>query len=95
MATTIRRNQYAYVDSRGEGHLPIDDEAHVRSALARFNQTAFESETAKAGARRKIFAAAKRHGIEVSKEDNVARPVRSLRAASTKAGPRGGRKRPS
>jgi hypothetical protein len=29
----------------------------------------------------------------VDKDDNVRKPTRSLRAASTKAGPRGGRKR--
>ena len=49
---------------------------------------------AKEGARRKIVAAAKRHGIEVSEDSNVASPSKSLRAASTRRGPRGGRKKP-
>ena len=40
---TLRESQFAYVDSRGEGHLPIPDESHVRNAIARFNQTEFES----------------------------------------------------
>jgi hypothetical protein len=88
----LRDSQFAYVDSDGEGHLPINDESHVRNAMARFNQTEFESKSAKEGARRKIVAAARKHGIEVDEDSQVAKPVRSLRAASTKKGPRGGRK---
>ena len=34
---------FAYVDSKGHRRLPINDESHVRNALARFNQTRFES----------------------------------------------------
>ena len=67
----IDKRQFAYVDKSGEGHLPIHDEAHVRNAIARFNQTEFESETAKQAARKKILAAAKRHGIEVAEDDNI------------------------
>lgn len=89
----LRSNQFAYVDSTGGEHLPIHDEAHVRNAIARFNQTEFESAAAKERARRKILAAAKRFDIEVSEDSNVARAVRGLRAASTKRGPRGGRKK--
>ena len=33
---------FAYVDSRGERRLPVHDKAHVRNALARFNQVVFE-----------------------------------------------------
>lgn len=75
----LRSNQFAYVDSEGGEHLPINDEEHVRNAMARFNQTSFESTTAKERARKKIVAAARRHGIEVSPDDNVARPARSTR----------------
>lgn len=75
----LRRNQFAYVDSEGGEHLPINDESHIRNAMARFNQTDFESATAKEKARRKIVAAAKRHGIEVSEDANVARPARPRR----------------
>jgi hypothetical protein len=89
----LRSSQFAYVDSDGGEHLPINDESHVRNALARFNQTEFESKTAKDRARRKILSAAKKYGIEVDKDSNVGRPTRSLRAASTKRGPRGGRKK--
>ena len=88
----LRDSQFAYIDRDGEEHLPINDASHVRNAMARFNQTEFQSKTAKEGARRKILSAAKRYGIEVDKDDNISKPTQSLRAASTKAGPRGGRK---
>jgi hypothetical protein len=90
----LRKSQFAYVDSKGEGHLPIPDESHVRNAMARFNQTEFESTAAKERARKKILAAAKKHGIEVDAGDNISKPARSTRAASTKRGPRGGKKKP-
>ena len=83
---------FAYVDARGEGHLPLNDESHVRNAMARWNQTEFSSASTKETARRKIMAAARKHGIEVSREDKIARPTTSLRAAATRRGPRGGRK---
>lgn len=72
----LRKNQFAYVDSDGGEHLPINDESHVRNAIARFNQTEFQSKTAKEEARKKILAAAERHGIEVDDDSNVAHPVR-------------------
>ncbi len=89
----LRSTQFAYVDKEGGEHLPINDESHVRNAIARFNQTEFESQAAKERARKKIVAAAKRHGIEVDEDSKVAKPTRSLRATSTKRGPRGGRKK--
>ena len=67
----LRSTQFAYVDREGEEHLPIHDESHVRNAIARFNQTDFESKTAKDRARRKILRAAKRFGIEVDDDSNV------------------------
>lgn len=70
----IKKSNFAYVDKQGEGHLPIHDEAHVRNAMARWNQTDFESAAAKESARRKIIAAARKHGIEVSADDKVANP---------------------
>jgi hypothetical protein len=88
----LRASQFAYVDRDGGEHLPINDASHVRNAMARFNQTEFQSKTAKEAARRKILNAAERYGIDVDKDDNIRKPTRSLRAASTKAGPRGGRK---
>lgn len=89
---SLRSTQFAYVDRQGEEHLPINDESHVRNAIARFNQTEFESKAAKERARKKILSAAERYGIDVADDSNVAKPTRSLRAASTKRGPRGGRK---
>lgn len=54
---------FAYVDSRGRRRLPIHDEAHVRNALARFNQTTFENEAARDRARTRLLKAAKKYGI--------------------------------
>ena len=54
---------FAYIDSRGRRRLPINDEAHVRNALARFNQTRFEDEAARGRARTRLLRAAKRYGI--------------------------------
>jgi class 3 adenylate cyclase len=54
---------FAYVDSRGKRRLPINDEAHVRNALARFDQVAFEDERARERARKKLLTAAKKYGI--------------------------------
>lgn len=88
----LRSSQFAYVDKKGEEHLPINDASHVRNAIARFNQTEFESKAAKERARKKIVSAAKRFDVEVADDSNVAKPTRSLRATSTKRGPRGGRK---
>jgi hypothetical protein len=72
----LRKSQFAYVDKDGEGHLPINDESHIRNAMARWNQTDFESASKKEGARRKIVGAARKHGIEVSKDDKVAHSSR-------------------
>ena len=73
----LGKRQFAYGDRGGTGHLPINDEAHVRNAIARWNQTDFPSKTAKEQARRKILAAARRHGIDVADDDKVAKPART------------------
>jgi uncharacterized protein DUF6582 len=75
----LRKSQFAYVDRQGGEHLPINDEAHIRNAMARWNQTDFQSKTAKEKARQKIVGAARRHGIEVSKDSQIAKPSRSRR----------------
>jgi class 3 adenylate cyclase len=54
---------FAYIDGRGRRRLPINDAAHVRNALARFNQVAFEDEAARERARTRLLKAAKRFGI--------------------------------
>ena len=51
-----------------ESKLPIYDAAHVRNALARFNQVAGVSEEEKNDAWNKIVNAAKKFGIEVSEK---------------------------
>jgi hypothetical protein len=68
----LNKTEFAYVDKKGGEHLPINDEAHIRNAMARWNQTDFESKTAKESARKKIVAAARKHGIEVADDDKVA-----------------------
>jgi hypothetical protein len=72
----LRSSQFAYVDSDGGEHLPINDASHVRNAIARFDQTEFESKAAKEQARKKVLSAAKRFDIEVDEDSNVAKSVR-------------------
>jgi class 3 adenylate cyclase len=54
---------FAYIDSSGRRRLPINDEAHVRNALARFNQTTFEDEAARDRSRTRLLKAAKKYAI--------------------------------
>ena len=54
---------FAYVDSRGRRRLPVHDKAHVRNALARFNQVVFENDAARERARRRLLNAAKKYRI--------------------------------
>jgi class 3 adenylate cyclase len=54
---------FAYIDSRGRRRLPIHDEAHVRNALARFEQVSFEDDAARERARKRLLNAAKKYGV--------------------------------
>jgi class 3 adenylate cyclase len=54
---------FAYIDSSGHRRLPIHDAAHVRNALARFGQVAFEDDDARDRARSRLLRAAQKHGI--------------------------------
>jgi class 3 adenylate cyclase len=54
---------FAYIDSSGKRRLPIHDASHVRNALARFGQVAFENDEARDRARSRLLRAAKKHGI--------------------------------
>src|SRR6266850_1526727 len=54
---------FAYVDSRGRRRLPVHDRAHVRNALARFTQVAFENDAARERARKRLLNAAKKFRI--------------------------------
>jgi class 3 adenylate cyclase len=59
----LPKSAFAYIDSRGRRRLPIYDEAHIRSALGRFNQVHFESDAAREQARTRLLRAAKRIGV--------------------------------
>jgi class 3 adenylate cyclase len=76
----LRDSAFAYVDSRGRRRLPIHDAAHVRNALARFNQVTFEDEASRDRARTKLLKAAKRHGIV---------PIGFMEGQLRTSGPRG------
>ena len=67
----LKKSDFAYVDQQGGEHLPIHDAAHVRNALARWNQTDFESAAARDKARNRILRAAKKFGIDVAEDDQV------------------------
>ncbi len=60
---SLPNRAFAYVDSRGRRRLPINDAVHVRNALARFNQVAFENDAARERARKRLLNAAKKYGI--------------------------------
>jgi hypothetical protein len=78
---SMNKDVFAYVDKDGEGHLPLNDERHIRNAMARWNQTTFESPAKKEGARRKIVGAARKHKIDLSESDKVRRPRAKTKAA--------------
>lgn len=69
----LKDSDYAYIDRDGDRHLPINDETHVRNAMARWNQTEFDSKTGKEEARKKIVAAAKKHDIAIDEDDKIAK----------------------
>src|SRR2546423_6723869 len=54
---------FAYIDSSGRRRLPINDQAHVRNALARFERVRFEDDAARERARKRLLNAAKKYGI--------------------------------
>lgn len=72
----LRDGSFAWIDKQGDRHLPINDESHVRNAIARFSQTDFDEPGAKSAAARKILAAAHKHDIEVDDGDDVAKAAR-------------------
>ncbi len=59
----LPNSAFAYIDSGGRRRLPIHDAAHVRNALARFNQVKFEDDRARERARTRLLSAAKKYGI--------------------------------
>src|SRR5437868_586153 len=59
-------SQFAFPDERKE---PLNDAAHVRNAIARFDQVEGVSDAERDHAWKRITAAAKKFDIEVSAED--------------------------
>jgi hypothetical protein len=72
----LSKGQFAYVDQKGEEHLPIHGESHVRNAISRWNQSDFQSTTAKEQARKKILRAAAKYDIEVDVDDKIKHPAK-------------------
>jgi len=58
--------QYAFPDQRKE---PIEDATHVRNAIARFDQVKGVSDAERDAAWKRILAAAKKFGVDVSERD--------------------------
>ena len=73
----LHDSSFAWIDNDGERHLPINDEAHVRNAIARFGQTDFDEPDAKQQAARKILEAARKHGVDVASDDDVAKAAKA------------------
>jgi hypothetical protein len=57
--------EFAFPKERKE---PLTDASHVRNAAARFNQVEGVSKTEKEEAKGRIKRAAKKHGVELSKD---------------------------
>jgi hypothetical protein len=69
--TTAEENRlsdsdFAFPDERKE---PLNDAAHVRNAIARFDQVEGVSDAERDRAWKRIVAAAKKFGVEVSESD--------------------------
>ena len=81
---------FAYIDTKGRRRLPINDEPHVRNALARFERVAFETDEARERARIRLLKAAKRYGIvPVGFITGQIRSERAPRSTDRKALPTG------
>ena len=86
---------FAYIDSQGRRRLPINDASHVRNALSRFNQVAFEDDAARDRARIRLLNAAKKFGIvpigfvssQLQPERNLPRGQFELHAAGQPGSP--------
>jgi hypothetical protein len=62
----IGEDDFAFPKERKE---PIHDAAHVRNAIARFNQVKGVSDSERDAAWKRIVAAAKKHKVEVKEKD--------------------------
>jgi hypothetical protein len=61
----ISGEKFAFPKERKE---PLENAAHVRNAIARFNQVEGVSDTERDAAWKRIRAAAKTHGVEVGEK---------------------------
>jgi len=71
---SMSESNYAFPKQKKE---PLEDASHVRNAIARFNQVEDVTEAERAEAWKRIKAAAKKFGVEVSEEDEPAAGVHS------------------
>ena len=62
----IESEEFAFPKERKE---PIHDAAHVRNAIARFDQVKGVSDSERAAAWKRIKVAAKKFGVELSEDD--------------------------
>jgi len=62
----MRESQFAFPEQRKE---PLNDAAHVRNAIARFDQVEGVSDAERDRAWKRILAAAKKFDVEVSERD--------------------------
>ncbi|MFL5779243.1 MAG: DUF6582 domain-containing protein [Chloroflexota bacterium] len=72
----LKDSQFAQVDKDGDRHLPINDKSHVRNAVSRFNQTDFDSPSDRKSAAKKVMSAAKKQGVDVADDSNVAKAAK-------------------
>ena len=80
-STTKDRNRlhdssFAWIDDKGERHLPINDEEHVRNAIARFNQTDFDEPDARARPPARSSAQRRSTGSTYDTSDDVVKAAK-------------------
>jgi len=63
---SLSDSRFAFPKERKE---PIEDAAHVRAAIARFDQVEGVTDDERDAAWRRILAAAKKFGVDVQEED--------------------------
>ena len=81
----IPDTKYAFPKERKE---PLENAAHVRNAIARFNQVEGVSEAEKAAAWKRIKAAAKKFGVEMeesSRKELKPKPAKKTTAKKATA----------
>lgn len=61
----LKKGAFAFPKQRKE---PLENASHVRNAIARFNQVKDVSDAERDAAWKRIKAAAKKHGVEVTEK---------------------------